>query len=113
MPVVVPAGRVDAPGVRIFHPRATVQCDLWLPEPGIPVTDGVAMMLPVLVMTALFPKFITAVVIPSRRPRAGHVDREGPLAAIAAERPHDEQLGSSPAWIPSSSLRSPLALALK
>jgi hypothetical protein len=43
-----------------------VQCDLWFPEPRIPVADGPAMMLPVLVMVASFSKFITALMIPSR-----------------------------------------------
>lgn len=43
-----------------------MQCDLWFPEPRIPVGDGTSVMLPVLVMVASFSKFITAVMIPSR-----------------------------------------------
>ena len=43
-----------------------MQCDLWFPEPRIPVGDGSLVMLPVLVMVASFSKFITAVMIPSR-----------------------------------------------
>lgn len=50
----------------VYHPGDQVQCDLWFPEPRIPVGDGTLVMLPVLVMVASFSKFITAVMIPSR-----------------------------------------------
>lgn len=50
----------------VYHPGDQVQCDLWFPEPRIPVCDGTMVMLPVLVMVASFSKFITAVMIPSR-----------------------------------------------
>jgi transposase len=50
----------------VYHPGDQVQCDLWFPEPRIPVGDGTAVLLPVLVMVASFSKFITAVMIPSR-----------------------------------------------
>jgi transposase len=50
----------------VYHPGEQVQCDLWFPEPRIPVGDGSAVMLPVLVMVASFSKFITALMIPSR-----------------------------------------------
>jgi len=50
----------------VYHPGDQVQCDLWFPEPRIPVTDGSLVMLPVLVMVASFSKFITALMIPSR-----------------------------------------------
>ncbi len=50
----------------VYHPGDQVQCDLWFPEPKIPVGDGTVAMLPVLVMVASFSKFITAVMIPSR-----------------------------------------------
>ena len=49
----------------VYHPGEQVQCDLWFPEPKIPV-DGALVMLPVLVMVASFSKFIAAVMIPSR-----------------------------------------------
>ncbi len=55
-----PADRV------VYHPGDQMQCDLWFPEPRIPVGDGTLVMLPVLVMVASFSKFITAVMIPSR-----------------------------------------------
>ena len=50
----------------VYHPGDQMQCDLWFPEPRIPLVDGTAVMLPVLVMVASFSKFITAVMIPSR-----------------------------------------------
>jgi hypothetical protein len=50
----------------VYHAGDQVQCDLWFPEPKIPVGNGVRVMLPVLVMVASFSKFITAVMIPSR-----------------------------------------------
>jgi transposase len=50
----------------VYHPGEQVQCDLWFPEPKIPVGDGSAVMLPVLVMVACFSKFIAAVMIPTR-----------------------------------------------
>jgi transposase len=50
----------------VYRPGDQVQCDLWFPEPRIPVGDGSMAMLPVLVMVASFSKFITAVMIPSR-----------------------------------------------
>jgi len=50
----------------VYHPGEQVQCDLWFPEPKIPVSDGSVVMLPVLVLVASFSKFITALMIPSR-----------------------------------------------
>ena len=50
----------------VYHPGDQMQCDLWFPEPRIPLVDGTKVMLPVLVMVASFSKFITAVMIPSR-----------------------------------------------
>lgn len=50
----------------VYHPGDQVQCDLWFPEPKIPLGDGTTSMLPVLVMVASFSKFITALMIPSR-----------------------------------------------
>ena len=48
----------------VYHPGDQVQCDLWFPEPKIPV-EGRLVMLPVLVMVASFSKFIAAL-IPTR-----------------------------------------------
>jgi hypothetical protein len=50
----------------VYHPGDQAQCDLWFPEPRIPLVDGTAAVLPVLVMVASFSKFITALMIPSR-----------------------------------------------
>ena len=50
----------------VYHPGDQMQCDLWFPAQRIPLVDGTAVMLPVLVMVASFSKFITAVMIPSR-----------------------------------------------
>ncbi len=50
----------------VYHPGDQVQCDLWFPEPRIPVAEDTVVMLPVLVMVASFSKFITALMIPSR-----------------------------------------------
>lgn len=56
------------PADRIVHrPGAAAQMDLWFPEPRIPVGHGQAEMLPVLVMTLTFSRFLSAVMIPSRQ----------------------------------------------
>ena len=56
------------PADRIVHePGAATQCDLWFPEPRIPVGHGQAAMLPVLVMTLTFSRFFAAVMLPSRQ----------------------------------------------
>lgn len=58
---VDPADRI------VHHPGAAAQLDLWFPEPRIPVGFGQAAMLPVLVMTLTFSKFLAAVMLPSRQ----------------------------------------------
>jgi transposase len=50
-----------------YQPGQLTQCDLWFPEPRIPVAVGQQRMLPVLVMTSAFSRFITATMIPSRQ----------------------------------------------
>ena len=56
------------PADRLVHePGAAAQMDLWFPEPRIPVGSGQAAMLPVLVMTLTFSKFLSAVMLPSRQ----------------------------------------------
>jgi transposase len=56
------------PADRIVHPpgKAT-QCDLWFPEPRIPVGHRQNAMLPVLAMTLTHSRFISAVMLPSRQ----------------------------------------------
>jgi transposase len=50
-----------------YEPGQVAQCDLWFPEPKIPVGSGQQRVLPVLVMTLGFSRFMTAVMIPSRQ----------------------------------------------
>lgn len=58
---VDPVDKVD------YEPGQLTQCDLWFPEPRIPVAVGQARVLPVLVMTLAFSRFMTALMIPSRQ----------------------------------------------
>lgn len=58
---VDPADRLD------HKPGEAAQFDLWFPEPQIPVGFGQVRMLPVLVMTLTFSRFLTALMIPSRQ----------------------------------------------
>lgn len=56
------------PADRIVHqPGQVTQCDLWFPEPKIPVGHDQLLMLPVLVMTLTYSKMLSAVMIPSRQ----------------------------------------------
>ncbi len=56
------------PADRLVHEAGqAAQMDLWFPEPRIPVGFGQAAMLPVLVMTLTFSRFLTAVMLPSRQ----------------------------------------------
>ena len=67
---VDPADRLD------HKPGEAAQFDLWFPEPKIPVGYGQVRMLPVLVMTLTFSRFLTALMIPSsavRGPVGGDV----------------------------------------
>ena len=43
------------------------QCDLWFPPRKIPLEDGTSRLLPVLVITAAFSRFMTGQMIPTRR----------------------------------------------
>jgi hypothetical protein len=43
------------------------QCDLWFPPRKIPLEDGSARLLPVLVITAAYSRFVTARMIPTRK----------------------------------------------
>lgn len=58
---VDPADRI------IYRPGEIMQCDLWFPEPRIPVGHSQLLMLPVLVMTLGFSRFHCARMIPSRQ----------------------------------------------
>ncbi|KWX05882.1 transposase [Carbonactinospora thermoautotrophica] len=50
-----------------YGPGQVAQCDLWFPQTRIPVTAGQERMLPVLVMTLGFSRFMTATMIPTRQ----------------------------------------------
>src|ERR1700749_4426946 len=56
-----PADRVT------YEPGRLTQCDLWFPEPRIPVAPGQERILPVLVMTLAFSRYLSAVMIPPRK----------------------------------------------
>lgn len=58
---VDPADRI------VYQPGEIAQCDLWFPEPRIPVGHGQNLMLPVLVITLGFSRFLCAVMLPSRQ----------------------------------------------
>jgi transposase len=51
----------------VYEPGQLTQCDLWFPEPRIPVAVGQQRVLPVLVMTLAFSRFMTATMVPSRQ----------------------------------------------
>ena len=58
---VDPADRI------VYQPGEIAQCDLWFPEPRIPVGHGQNLILPVLVITLGFSRFLSAVMLPSRQ----------------------------------------------
>ncbi|MEY9912645.1 transposase [Catenulispora sp. MAP12-49] len=51
----------------VYEPGQITQCDLWFPETQVPVGSGQQRVLPVLVMTLGFSRFMTATMIPSRQ----------------------------------------------
>ena len=51
----------------VYSPGEVTQCDLWFPATRIPVAPGQDRVLPVLVMTLAFSRFLTATMIPSRQ----------------------------------------------
>jgi hypothetical protein len=51
----------------IWAPGDAAQCDLWFPPRKIPLEDGTARLLPVLVITAAHSRFITGRMIPTRK----------------------------------------------
>jgi transposase len=56
------------PADRLVHePGQATQCDLWFPEVKIPVGHHQLAVLPVLVMTATYSRFIAAMMLPSRQ----------------------------------------------
>jgi transposase len=58
---------VDPADRLTWAPGDAAQCDLWFPPRRIPLEDGTAKLLPVLVITAAHSRFITARMIPTRK----------------------------------------------
>ena len=50
-----------------YEPGQVAQCDLWFPATKVTVSAGQERVLPVLVMTLAFSRFMTATMIPSRQ----------------------------------------------
>ncbi|WP_157108022.1 IS21 family transposase [Nocardia amikacinitolerans] len=50
-----------------YEPGRTTQCDLWFPDVKIPVGNEQSRVLPVLVMTSAYSRWLTAVMLPSRQ----------------------------------------------
>ena len=59
--------RIDPADRLTWEPGDAAQCDLWFPPRKIPLEDGSAKLLPVLVITAAHSRFITARMIPTRK----------------------------------------------
>jgi transposase len=51
----------------VYEPGQIAQCDLWFPATPVAVAVGQARILPVLVVTLAFSRFLTATMIPSRQ----------------------------------------------
>lgn len=59
--------RIDPADRLAWEPGDAAQCDLWFPPRKIPLEDGTARLLPVLVITAAHSRFITGRMIPTRK----------------------------------------------
>ena len=58
---------VDPADRLTWAPGDAAQCDLWFPPRKIPLEDGTARLLPVLVITAAHSRFMTGQMIPTRK----------------------------------------------
>jgi hypothetical protein len=59
--------RLDPADRLVWAAGDAAQCDLWFPPRRIPLEDGTAALLPVLVIVAAYSRFICAVMVPSRQ----------------------------------------------
>jgi hypothetical protein len=59
--------KVDPADRLTWEPGDAAQCDLWFPPRKIPLEDGTARLLPVLVITTAHSRFITGRMIPTRK----------------------------------------------
>jgi transposase len=63
-----PEQRRPDPADRLaWSPGDAAQCDLWFPPRRIPLEDGTAALLPVLVIVAAYSRFITGEMVPTRQ----------------------------------------------
>ena len=59
--------RLDPADRLVWAPGDAAQCDLWFPPTKIPLEDGTRVSPPVLVVVAAHSRFVTAVMIPTRK----------------------------------------------
>jgi transposase len=59
--------RPDPADRLVWAPGDAAQCDLWFPPKKIPLEDGTAALLPVLVITAAHSRFISGEMVPTRQ----------------------------------------------
>ena len=59
--------RIDPADRLVWAAGDAAQCDLWFPPEKIPLEDGSAKLLPVLVITPAHSRFVTAKMIPTRK----------------------------------------------
>lgn len=59
--------RIDPADRLCWEPGDAAQCDLWFPPRKIPLEDGTSRLLPVLVITTAYSRFMLARMIPTRR----------------------------------------------
>jgi hypothetical protein len=59
--------RIDPADRLTWEAGDAAQCDLWFPPRKIPLEDGTAKLLPVLVITAAHSRFVTGRMIPTRK----------------------------------------------
>ena len=98
----------------VYHQGDQVQCDLWFPEPKIPLEDGTMVMLPVLVMVASFSKFITTLMTePPRSFAASRNQGHFVVSRRSCRAPQSAGGHSYRRWPPVDSLacRVPLAVS--
>lgn len=72
------------------------QCDLWFPPRKIPLEDGTAVLLPVLVMVAAHSRFVTARMLPTRKTEdllLGHWELIQQLGAVPRRLIWDNESG--------------------
>jgi transposase len=59
--------KIDPADRLVWEPGDAAQCDLWFPPRKIPLEDGTTKLLPVLVITAAYSRFILGQMIPTRQ----------------------------------------------